>query len=299
MSATSKIFLARTSALFAAWCLLFIAPSARAQHFGVSAELSINQSIFLADEDMQVKVHVTNRSGQTLALGEGNDWLDVSIQGAEHYSPEKRGEIPLAGPFSLGTGMVATRRFNPAPYFDIRRPGRYTLNATVHIPQWNESVPCKPVTFTVIEGMPLPGLGALEFGLPVPPGVTNALPEIRRYALIKVAYQDELKLYFRLTDQNGQTLRCSQAGPMLSFSAPEAQIDHFNNLHVLWQTGAKDFTYLVFMPNGDLLVRETHVYTETRPRLQVNENGNVGVGGGVRLYNASDIPNSATEAARQ
>ena len=117
--------------------------------------------------------------------------------------------------------------------------------------------------------------------------MTNAVPEIRRYALVKVAYQDQLKLYFRLTDQNGQTLRCSQAGPMLSFSAPEAQLDHFNNLHVLWQTGAKNFTYLVYMPNGDLLERETHVYTDTRPRLQVNDNDNVAVVGGVRMLHCA------------
>jgi hypothetical protein len=272
---------------------------AQTQRHGVSAQLSLDQSVFLADEDMEVKVHITNRSGQALALGEGDDWLAVSIQGANNYMASKLGNMPVASPFTLGSGMVATRKFNPAPYFDIRQPGRYTVNATVQIPQWNQSVECKPVSFTVIEGIPLAGLAALEFGLPAAPGVTNAVPETRRYGLIKVSYQDELKLYFRLTDNTGKTLRCYPAGRMLSFSAPEVQLDHFNNLHLLWQTGAKDFTYLVFMPDGNLLVRETHLYTETRPRLQPNDNGNITVVGGVRLYSAQDIPSPSGEAAQQ
>jgi hypothetical protein len=86
---------------------------------------------------------------------------------------------------------------------------------------------------------------------------------------------------------------------MLSFSAPEAQLDRFNNLHVLWQTGARNFTYLVYMPNGNLLLRETHVYTDTRPKLQAGDTGNVAVVGGIRTYTAQDIPSSTPESARK
>jgi len=52
----------------------------------------------------------------------------------------------------------------------------------------------------------------IEFGLPTAPGATNALPETRPTPLIKVAYQDELKLYFQLTDSAGKTLRCYSVG---------------------------------------------------------------------------------------
>ena len=154
---------ANTQVLLAALAVcgaMFMAPTARAQHYGVSAELTSDQSIFLADEDMDVKVHITNRSGQTLALGDGNDWLDVSIQGEANYMPDKKGEIPLDGKFTLGSGMVATGCFNPAPYFDIRRPGHYTIRATVNIPQWNQGVVCKASDFHRGSRDPVAGIGS-------------------------------------------------------------------------------------------------------------------------------------------
>jgi len=50
---------------------LLAASPARAQHHGLSVDASLEQSVFLADEDLPVKVRVINRSGQTLALAPG------------------------------------------------------------------------------------------------------------------------------------------------------------------------------------------------------------------------------------
>ncbi|HWD19736.1 MAG TPA: hypothetical protein VHB20_10700 [Verrucomicrobiae bacterium] len=283
-------------AVFAALALLALALPACAQR-GVTAALSLDQTVFLADEDMDLKVQIINRSGRSLALGGTPDWITFSVQGAEDYIAPKIGELPVVSPFVLGSGMAATRKFNPAPYIEIRRPGRYTINATIKIPQWKQAVACKPVSFTIVNGTPLAGFSGLEFGLPSAPGSTNA-PESRQYRLLKVAYQEQLKLYFQLTDKNGKTLRCYPLGHVLSFSAPEAQLDHFNNLHILWQTGARDFTYLAITTDGDLLMRQTYVYTETRPRLKLTENSNIAVEGGVRKYTAQDLP-IAAESARQ
>ncbi len=293
-----SLFARGTTASFLVF-IMALAACGQGQRHGVSAELALDQNIFMADEDIEVKVRVTNRSGQPLALGEGNEWATFSIQGANNFPATKLGEMPTAGPFTLGSGMVATRKFNPTPYFDIRTPGRYTITANIHIPQWNQTITCKPVPFTIVNGSPLAGMAGLEFGMPTAPGATNAAPETRRYALLKVAYQEELKLYFRLTDNTGKTLRCYPVGRMLSFSSPETQVDHFNNLHLLWQTGAREFTYLVFMPDGNLLLRQTHVYTESRPRLKASENGNIAVEGGVRRYSAQDLPAASGEAAQK
>jgi len=134
--------------------------------------------------------------------------------------------------------------------------------------------------------------------VPPPPGVTNALPEVRNYSLIKVAYLDGLKLYFRLTDSNGRTLKVFPLSRMLSFSEPEAQLDRSNNLQVLMQTGAQTFTYSVINPDGRLLARQLHQYTMTRPELRATDDGTVFVAGGQRLFTDGDIPPAGGESAR-
>jgi hypothetical protein len=99
-----------------------------------------------------------------------------------------------------------------------------------------------------------------------------------------------LKLYFRLTDASGYTLRVFPLARMLSFSEPEAQIDRSNNLHVLFQVGARSFGYWTISPEGRLLVRQTYDYTQTRPKLRVGDDGQVIVAGGVRRIIGSDEP---------
>jgi hypothetical protein len=138
----------------------------------------------------------------------------------------------------------------------------------------------------------------LQFGVPPPPGVSNAPPEIRGYSLIKVAYLDKLKLYFRLTDANGRTLKVFPLSGMLSFSEPEAQMDRFNNLHVLMQTGARSFTYSVVSPEGRLIASQTHDYSSTRPVLRTADDGGIFVAGGRRRLSNNDIPPPAAESAR-
>jgi hypothetical protein len=71
-------------------------------------------------------------------------------------------------------------------------------------------------------------------------------------------------------------------GQILSFSHPEPQIDKFSNLHLIYQSWAHVFSYSVFTPDGELLKRETYDYVDTRPRLQVDGDGFVGVIGGVK-----------------
>jgi hypothetical protein len=44
----------------------------------VAVEILLDQEQFLRDESLPVKVRVINRSGQTLRLGQDNDWLGLS-----------------------------------------------------------------------------------------------------------------------------------------------------------------------------------------------------------------------------
>jgi hypothetical protein len=282
--------------LLIAWAA--VVPFAQAQPNGVSIQLQLDQDTYLPDEDLQLKVHIVNRSGQPIVLGDDNEWITFEILGQHQSIVSKIGDLQVKGPFTLPSGEAVTKEFNPTPYFGFRQPGVYTIGATIRIPQWKQQVSCKPVTFTLAEGLTLANLGNLSFGVPPPPGATNATPEVRRYSLVRITLMDQMKLYFRLTDAGGRTLRVFPLARMVSFGSPEAQMDRFNNLHVLFQTGARTFDYSVIDPNGNLLARQFHEYTDSRPALHLAEDGSIFIAGGRRLLTVSDFPPPGSNTAK-
>ena len=58
------------------------AGTARGQVSGVTAELILEQDQYLPDEDLQLKVHLTNRLALLLTLGQDDGWITFDISGA-------------------------------------------------------------------------------------------------------------------------------------------------------------------------------------------------------------------------
>ena len=251
----------------------------------VSVELVLDQEQFLLNESLPVKARITNRSGQALQLGQEKDWLSFTIESRDGYFVSPIGEVPVLGEQSVESSMVASRQVDLMPYFDLSRPGRYTVTATVKLKQWNQEIPSKSKSFEIARGTKI---WEQEFGVVA---VDGAAPEARKYALQQANYVKRLMLYVRLTDlAERKVFKVFPAGPLVSFSKPEAQIDRASNLHLLFQSGARSFLYEVINPDGEILLRQTHDYTTTRPVLRTTEEGKTLVAGGVRRATATDIP---------
>ena len=264
-------------------CIAF-APWVSAQ---VSVELALDQDQYLPGEALPLGVRITNFSGQTLHLGQDRDWLHVTIEGRDNYIVPTTGELPVQGQFDVDSSKVATRRVDVAPYFALARPGRYIATATVKLKDWDKELVSKPKPFDIIAGTTL---WEQEVGVSGPAG-TNRSPEVRKYALQQAIHLKRMKLYVRVTDQSGaRGFRAFPIGPLISFSSPEHQIDKGSNLHVLYQTGAKAFNYSVVNPDGQLLIRQTYEYSDSRPGLRVDREGRIYVGGGSRRASPDDLP---------
>ncbi len=89
----------------------------------VGVELVQEQDQFLPSESMPVAVRITNRSGQTLRLGQTDDWLIFSVETADNQVVPKTGEMPVAGEFVLESSRVVTLRVDLAPCFLSEPPG--------------------------------------------------------------------------------------------------------------------------------------------------------------------------------
>ncbi len=280
----------KNSAVFLAVALA-AASSSRAQ---VSVEVQLEQDQFLAGEPMPAVVRVSNRSGQTLEFGKDAEWLTFSVESRDGFVVERNGRVPVEGEFSLESSKAAKRPVELVPYFNATKPGRYEIIATVRIKEWNGEVSSKPKGFSIVRGAKL---WSQEFGVPRTTGSTNGAPEVRRYTLEQANYlRSQLRLYMRVTDvADSRTFKVQAIGPMVSFGDVEHEIDAESNLHVLWRTGARASVYAVFNPDGETILRQTHDYIETRPRLVRDERGKFSVAGGVRRITPNDVPSEAAD----
>jgi hypothetical protein len=252
----------------------------------VKIELNLDQEQFLPGEVLLVKVKITNLSGQTLNLGSDEDWLKFAVDSRDGFIVLKNGEAPVAEKIVLESAKAAIKPVNIAPYFNLKKPGSYSISATASIKDWNKQLISAPKTFDIINAAPLCDK---EFGVPPPPGVGNRPPEVRKYSLLQANYLKKLTLYFKLSDVSGKILRVYPLGPMLNISLPETQVDRLSNLHVLYQIGAHSSCYTVFNPDGEITKRQTYDF-EVRPRLRFDEEGNVVVSGAVRRAKPDDLP---------
>jgi hypothetical protein len=270
--------------IFVSTLLAFFTVSAQ-----VSVQVTLDQEQFLSSEAVPVAVHITNRSGQSLHLGADAGWLTFSVESEDGFIVLKNADVPVLGEFDVGSSQVATKRVDLAPYFVLSKPGRYRVIAVVRIKDWNTEVASAPKSFDVISGAKL---WAQTFGVPVPAGVTNQVPEVRKYTLVEANYlHSELRLYVTVSDETeSHVFNVATIGKLVSFSTPETQLDRSSNLHVLWQNGASVFTYAVVNPNGEIVQQEAYDYVNVRPRLGVDAAGDVQVVGGVRRPKPGELP---------
>jgi hypothetical protein len=255
----------------------------------VEVEVVLDQEQFLPSESVPVAVRITNRSGQPLHLGAEPDWLTFNVESADGFIVMKNAEVPVLGEFDLSSSEAATKRVDLKPYFALARHGRYRVTATLHIKTWSVQIASKPKEFDVISGAEL---WSQDFGLPVPAEATNRAPEVRKYTLEEANYlREQLRMYVMVTDQSeSRVFKVTAIGPMVSFSQPEERLDQSSNLHVIYQSGARTFTYSVVNPDGEITQQETYDYLDKRPRLAVNQAGDIMVIGGVRRIKPGELP---------
>lgn len=256
----------------------------------VTVGVSLEQDQYLPGESLPATVRITNNSGQTLHLGADPKWLLFDVESAYNdFVVPRNGDPPVTGAFDLGSSQVASKRVDLAPYFVMTRPGRYSVTATIHIPEWGKDLVSPAQKFDIIDGAQI---WSQEFGVPVPAGVTNQAPEVRKYVLEEANYlRQQLRMYVLVTDPSGaRVFKVSAIGPMVSFSRPEAQLDSLSNLHVIYQSGGRSFLYSVINPGGLITQQEIYDYVTTRPRLAMNDAGNIVVQGGVRRMKPGELP---------
>lgn len=265
--------------------LIAIATAPHAAFAQVSVEIVLPQDKFLPAEELLVGVRVANQSGQTLNLGDEPDWIQFTVQREGGGFVSKMSNPPVKRSFKLESTERATLSVDLAPCYDLREVGRYLISAEVRIKNWGETLATKRVPFEIIEGTKL-----WEQVVGIPDTTSNQPPRTRIYSLQQANYLAEPRLYLRVSESDGEVVKLITVGRMLSFGRPQPLVDKKSQLHLLQQNGARTSQYLVINPDGKIQVRHLYEYTDSRPRLRLDENGEVLVSGGTRRESPEDLP---------
>jgi len=269
--------------LFVSLAALLAAGYAPAQ---VSVQLALDQDQFLPHEAIRLTVKITNTSGEQLHLGADPDWLTFGVESPDEPVVGQNGDVPVVEPFDLESSQMATKHVNLEPYFQMDHAGRYKVTATLRIKQWAQAYKSTPIHLDVIHGAEL---WSQAFGVMV---ATNQPPEARKYTLLRANYlREQLRLYLQVSSGDGvRVYKLAALGPLVSFNFPEEQVDRISQLHVLWQTGAQSFSYMIVGPDGETESQEVYDNFNSRPHLSVTSTGDVVVLGGVRRPKPGEVP---------
>ncbi|MFO1488665.1 MAG: hypothetical protein U1F65_09325 [Verrucomicrobiota bacterium] len=278
----------KSGLMFVLWLLSLAGGTAQ-----VTLQLSLEQEQFLPGEILPLAVRIVNRSGQTINLGGDNDWLKFTVESRDVPVVVRTGEPPVAEDIVLDSAHAAIKEVNIAPYFNLKKPGHYTVSATAMLKDWNRQISSAPISFDIVNAA---SLREIEFGVPLPAGVSNRPPEVRKYVLLQANYLKKLMLYFQLSEPTGKHDKVYTLGQMLNMNLQDTQLDRLSNLHVLYQVGAHTSSYVMINPDGELMKRQTYEFT-TRPRLRIEDDGRVVVVAAARVERPNDLPVSLPEKA--
>ena len=249
----------------------------------LDVRVTLPQEQYLPGESIEAAVRIANFSGRKLTFGANPGWIRFNVEATEGFVVNRISEIPESGEFALQASTRGTIRYDIQPHFDLTRPGRYRVTATIRLSD-TEEYASPPIHFEVFRGT---RLWEREFGVEGADGVA-----LRRKFLLQQATQlRDVRLYVRITDDvESSTVKVVPIGPTVSFSRPACAVDRKSRLHVLHQITADTYRYHLIGPDGALLLRQSFEFTERRPQLRVNDGGEVAVIGGARKRAANDFP---------
>ncbi|MDC0325468.1 hypothetical protein OAM01_01795 [bacterium] len=269
------------------YCSLFFCATLWVQG-QVDVSLEFKKEFFLAHESILAEVTIVNFSGKTLNFGSNKDWLQFTVESKGEFPVEKAGDLDVLEAFQVPNASRAIRRVHLIPAYKIDHPGRYRIAAYINIPELNTRLVTVPIEIGILSETVV---WEREIGVVKDEKDPSAPIEIRRYTLMRAVNENQIDLYVKVTDKYQRNIfGVYSLGNIVSFGEPERQVDRYSNLHVLMQDGARSFRYSIVKPDGKILLRERHDYTNTRPKLSMDKTGLIQVRGGIRKPSFHDIP---------
>jgi len=249
--------------------------SLRAQ---VIVDLSIKRTLYIAYEPLLATVRISNLSGNTLLLAdvEGKKWFGFQIETLDGRPIPPRDPNYEIEPIKLASGESITRTVNLTQLYPLSDFGSYRIRASVYAAELSGYFSSPPLTVEINEGRLL---WEQTVGVPGADGLKSST---RTISLLSERLADRTDLYLRIQDKEAGIVYCThRLGDYITFGKPEIMLDSSNTIHVLQNNIPRQFIYSKVGLDGKILDRVTLNAPKDRPRLQLTQDGNVVVVGGI------------------
>lgn len=264
--------------------LLIFAPSlGRAQ---VDVSISLSDSRILQGEPLYGFLKIVNNAGKDIKVGDFPGWLDIEVEQKSDGVAVKIGSLTHNDGLLISAGQTQNIPLQINELYDLMTVSRYTVTARLRIQSFENPFESKSQFFDVVSGTKI---WKQNYSAPSISGI-GGTPAVFTYNLMSNTGRHGKKLLFQIKDTDpDRIIRTVPICKMISFSKPEAKIDPASNLHILCQYGRSSYTYNIYNPKGDLLLRTTYKADPAKPFLKKNLDGIIEVKGGKRIPMETDF----------
>ena len=254
----------------------------------IQVELKFPRLQYIAYEPVVADLTITNLAGRDIDLREAGTqpWFGFEVSGDEGQSIPQISNVAI-GPVSVAAGERVTRKINLTPLYGVHDSGMYRVRAHIFFSGLNKFFYSPVKVFEVTNARPI---WQKTVGVPQEKSVAGSA---RTYSLMTNRFPNHTSLYVRVEDKDsGMVYATYSLGQMIALAQPQTDFDRSNQLHILYCTAPRMWSYARVGLNGELVSRSSFVETKTRPRLVHSDNGVIKVAGGM-------MDNRITQATRE
>ncbi len=247
---------------------------------GLEAQLDVNlrmaKSEFVANEQVQAVLTLTNRAGRDIYLhGERKtSWLDFTLKNRRGV-PLSPARAVIFGAVNVPAGRSVTKTITVSNYYRVSGLGHYSGYASIRMPGTNppQMFTSNRVHFDVTQARVIYTQRV---------GVAGS-KTVRDFRLMTFTTNNKSRLFVEVEDvKTGRSLNTYSVGEALLFRKPQATVDGKNAMHILFLSTPTVFSHVRVDPNGKFLGRAYYKRGTTgSPRLVTFANGEVKVAGGI------------------
>jgi hypothetical protein len=236
-------------------CLKYLSAAlvcATSAHAQIAASLKIAKDQHLAGEPVIALVTITNHAGKELVFSSDGrfQWLDFMVKDSRGTPITPRGR-PMFGAMKIAPGQTLGREVDLGQYFQLSKPGNFTVSAVIQAPQQNiESTATNRVFFNQSSGRIY---WSQKVGLPGNSGNT------REFRVLNFSGDTKSQIYAQIEDgHSGQLVRTFLLGDVLMLRKPLVTIDRNQRMHVMFLSTPTMWVHNVIDTDGKVCSREIH-----------------------------------------
>jgi len=251
-----------------------VAATAAAQ---IQVDLKLARLQYIAYEPVVANFVITNLAGRDVDLHDenGQRWFGFEVTGSEGQPIAPVSADKGQGPLNIAAGKRVTQKINLTPLYGVHDFGTYRVRAHVYFADLNKFFYSQTKVFEVTDARPI---WQKTVGVPEELGGPSG---VRTYSLMTNRFPDHTSLYVRVEDKvSGVVYATYSLGRIIAFDEPRAEFDRVNQLHVLYCTAPRNWSYARIGLNGELMSHAAFAEAKTRPRLAHAADGAVMVRGG-------------------